>query len=327
VRIELYRWILIAVLLSPACCLQEKPGADDRQAGTWAERLGFPEGSHVLILHADDVGLTEEANQATINYLEEGQIQSASCMVPCPGFEAFAAWAKENPEMDIGLHITLNSEWLNYRWRSVAPPEKVPGLLDEDGFLWPDVQSVVDHAGVDEVATEIRAQVEKAISLGLEPDHIDTHMGVLLFNYGLLEAYLQVAEEYGIPALTFYCSKPAIEKFKEVGITLTDDMARRIDAYDMPKVDDCLIVDSAKSYQKKCWKFLQQVAQLRPGITHVVFHPCTESENLKEIISDGEQRIWEAQLFSDPLVIKFLKEKDILFTNWPELVKRYQERF
>lgn len=320
-------WVLIVIILTCVSCLHENPAPENLQTMTWAEQLGFPENSRVLILHADDSGMAEEANQAAIDYLNKGFIQSTSCMVPCPWFEAFAEWAGENSEKDIGLHITLTSEWPNCRWRSVAPPDEVPGLLDPDGFLWPNVQSVLKHASAGEVETEIRAQVEKAIFLGLQPDHIDTHMGALFCSDGFLGAYLSVAEEYGIPALTFACSEKTIEKFRRIGITITKEMARQIGAYDMPKMDDCLIVESAATYAEKRKRFFNQVRSLQPGITHVVFHPCVESENLKRIMNDWEQRVWEAKLFSDPEVIRFLNEQGILFTHWPDLLERYCERY
>jgi predicted glycoside hydrolase/deacetylase ChbG (UPF0249 family) len=315
------------MILTSVSCFQGNPTAENLQADKWAERLGFPENSRVLILHADDAGMMVEANQATKDYLSEGYIQSASCMVPCPCFEAFASWAGENSEKDIGLHITLTSEWPTYRWGPVAPPEEVPGLLDPDGFLWRDVQSVVEHANAKEVEAEIRAQVEKAISLGLRPDHIDTHMGVLYCTSGFLGAYLSVAEEYGIPALAISCSKKVVESFRQRGITITREMVQQIDAYNMPKVDDCVIVDWAATYEEKRRRFINQVRSIQPGITQVVLHPCVESENLKRIIDSWQQRVWEARLFSDPVVIRFLKEQGILFTHWPDLLERYRQRY
>ena len=96
---------------------------------TWAERLGYPPGRRVLIVHADDVGMCYEANEATQQYLESGRIQSASVMVPCPWFPAFAKWYAEHPEHDVGLHLTLTSEWRIYRWGPVSNARDVPAAM------------------------------------------------------------------------------------------------------------------------------------------------------------------------------------------------------
>ena len=124
----------------------------------WAEKLGFPKGSKVVILHADDIGMCSEANQAAEPYLLNDEIQSAAAMVPCPWFDEFAEWAINNPQEDIGLHLTLTSEWQTYRWGPVSDPKSVPGLIDPDGFLWHEVVGVVNHATAEEVEIEIGGQ-------------------------------------------------------------------------------------------------------------------------------------------------------------------------
>jgi len=146
---------------------------------TWAERLGYGPGSRVLILHADDVGMCCEANLAAEEYFRTGDIQSASIMVPCPWFADFAAWFKEHPEADCGLHVTLNSEWKRYRWGPVAPRAKVPGLVDKDGMLHHNVLGTALGATPEQVETEIRAQIERALRAGIKPTHLDTHMGAV----------------------------------------------------------------------------------------------------------------------------------------------------
>ncbi len=149
-----HRWIRVAfcfAVLSFASALSAR-------AETWAEKLGYPSGKIVLILHADDIGMCYEANEAAKTYLTEGQIQSAAMMVPCPWFNEIAAWYKDHPEFDMGLHLAMNSEWKWYRWGPVAGKDQVPGMVDPDGYLWHDVIETATHASAKEIETEIRAK-------------------------------------------------------------------------------------------------------------------------------------------------------------------------
>ena len=100
--------LLLVILLLFACHKNKEPN-------TWGEKLGFPKDKRVIILHADDMGMCPEANEAGEKYLSEDKIQSASIMMPCQASDQFIEWYKNNPQKDIGLHLTLNSEWKKYR--------------------------------------------------------------------------------------------------------------------------------------------------------------------------------------------------------------------
>ena len=118
-------------------------------------------------MHADDIGMCEESNISAKRYLSNGHIQSAAAMPPYPQFESIIEWPKEHPEIDMGLHLALTSEWKTYRWPSVLLPEEVPGLIDENGMLWAKVIDVVKNVSADEIEMEVRAQIEKSIALGI----------------------------------------------------------------------------------------------------------------------------------------------------------------
>ncbi|EFK07768.1 YdjC-like protein [delta proteobacterium NaphS2] len=278
----------------------------------------------VLILHADDIGMCEEANLAVIPYLVNQQIQSASVMMPCEYSDAFMQWFKANEEYDIGLHLTLTSEWETWRWSTVAEEEDVPGLLDGDEFMWPSAAEVVQNARPEEVEKEIRAQIQKAFSLGVKPTHVDTHMGTLYASNAFSKVYMDIAEEYQIPARVIDLSNDAmVQKLKELGYPVTDDLIAVSNNYAMPKLDDFGAVPGGTSYEEVRAQFFEQVQSLNSGITEITFHPSVKSDNLKEITDSWQQRVWEAQLFSDPEVINFLEKEEIIFTTWKELMKRY----
>lgn len=293
---------------------------------TWGEKLGFPKDKVVLIMHADDIGMCDEANQAGMVQLAGDHIQSAAVMVPCEYFDKFAAWYRENPAKDVGLHLTLTSEWKTWRWGPVAGAENVPGLVDAEGKMWHDVMSVVQNASAAEVETEIRAQVEKALEAGIKPGHLDTHMGTLFASYDFTAAYLKVAEEYGIPAMAINMQDEVAEKFRAQGYPITDGLIALISEYKLPKLDDFHSVSGAPTYEEKRQQFFDQVKEMKPGINEIIFHPSVGSDNLKTITNSWQQRIWEYEMFADPVVKDFLTNEGIIFTNWKDIMNRYNER-
>ena len=292
----------------------------------WAEKLGFPKGSKIVMLHADDIGMCSEANQAAEPYLLNDEIQSAAAMVPCPWFDEFAEWAINNPQEDIGLHLTLTSEWQTYRWGPVSDPKSVPGLIDPDGFLWHEVVGVVNHATAEEVEIEIRAQIERSIQLGYRPDHIDTHMGTLYSRADYAYVYFKAAMDYNIPAMAIEFTPEIVEKFRGQGYPITDEMIEFFNQYSLPKLDDFFSVPQGNTYEEKIAIFFQLIQSLNPGISEIIFHPSVETENLKGITNSWQQRVWEAKMFSDPAVIEFMQAEGIIFTNWKEMMTRFSER-
>lgn len=155
----------------------------------------------MVILHVDDVGMSFDSNKGTIEALTNGVVNSCSVMMPCPWVPQFFHYLKEHPETEAGLHLTLTSEWKNYRWMPLSGKPKVPGLVDGEGALRASVADVVQHASPDEVETEIRAQIERAIKMGWQPTHLDSHMGTLFASPLFLQRYIKVGIEYRIPVM------------------------------------------------------------------------------------------------------------------------------
>ncbi|NCB06629.1 MAG: ChbG/HpnK family deacetylase [Bacteroidia bacterium] len=275
----------------------------------------------------DDAGMCDEANQAVQSYIQSGNVVSAAVMMPCPNAAEMVEWAKKNQGGDVGVHLTLTSEWKKYRWATVTSPEKVPGLIDPEGKMWHEVPDVVVHATPQEVETEIRAQIDKMLNMGYKPSHIDTHMGTLYGSAGFVKVFLKVAEEYNIPANAIDLSDPDVANFyRQAGYPITDEIIGILDGYKLPKLDNFGSVPNGKTYEEKRENFFKLVNSLKPGLTELIFHPSVYSENLKSITGSWQQRVWESQLFSDPVVLNFFKENEIIFTNWGDITKRFNRK-
>jgi predicted glycoside hydrolase/deacetylase ChbG (UPF0249 family) len=323
------RWLLLALLLlailgPPRAVVSQAPAQADRK--TWAERLGWPADQRVLILHADDVGMCYEANAAAQRALSQGEYRSASAMVPCPWFNEMAAWCAAHPEHDVGLHLTLTSEWRFYRWGPVAPRDRVKGLLDPLGYLHRDVAGVARSATAEEVAAEIRAQLARARQLGMQPSHIDTHMGTLYSRPDYTRAYLQLATAEKVPAMVIEMTPRTIAKFRAQGYPFSDEMLKLLADYPLPKLDDFHSVAAGKTYEEKRQKLFEQVRALPAGLHEIIFHPSVESEGLKRITNSWQQRVWEDQLLTDPMVRQFWKEQGIVITDWKDVLKRFKRQ-
>ena len=324
--------LVISALILSFSCKQEKKEVvihkeiQKASPSTWAERLGYAPGKKVIMLHADDVGMCKEANIATEKYLLDGNIQSAAIMIPCNDAKEFVEWAIANPKQDIGLHLTLTSEWKTHRWGTVTDHNEVPGLLDPTTNMWPSVPEVVMHASAKEVEKEIRAQIEQSIKWGYRPDHIDTHMGTLYGDPSYVEVYLRVAQEYGIPANAIDLSnKKVADKFKKVGYPINDEVIALLEQYSLPKLDNFTSVPKGKSYEEVIVNFKNLIKDLDPGLTEIIFHPSMATENLKSITNSWQQRSWEAQMFADKDLQAFFKKEGIVFTNWKEIMSRFKE--
>lgn len=316
-------FITVSLTILPAY-KRSKAGTPEQKL-TNAEKLGFPGGSKVIILHCDDAGMCEEANIAVKHYFETGDIRSAAVMVPCANAMDMIEWAKTQDSPDIGVHLTHTSEWKTWRWGPVADPAKVPGLIDPDGMMWRSVPEVVTHATAEEIETEVRAQIDKVIAAGYRPSHIDTHMGTMYGSPEYVKVFLKIAEEYGIPANVIDLSDTKVaEFFRKAGYPLTPELVDMLAGYSLPKLDFFSSVPDGDSYENKRDNFFQLVSSLKPGLTEIIFHPSVATDNLKTITGSWQQRIWEAQLFSDPVILKFFEDNGIIITNWREVMLRHK---
>ena len=166
-----------------------------------AEKLGYPPNSKLLIIHADDLGVTHSENRASLLGMREGCVNSASIMAPCPWFLEIAKEATANPDMDLGIHLTLNSEWANFKWGPVSSKNLVSSLVDSNGYFFDNVQAVAEKGDPEEVQLELMNQVAMAFANNIDVTHLDAHMGAALSTREFLQAYLEVGNRYRLPVL------------------------------------------------------------------------------------------------------------------------------
>jgi predicted glycoside hydrolase/deacetylase ChbG (UPF0249 family) len=240
-------------------------------AATLVEQLGYPGDAKLVIVNCDDLGSTRSANVAIYDALRDGLATSATLMVPCP-------WSRDAASMyrgeDVGVHLTLNSEWETYRW---GPITHSPSLLDGDGGFPRTVQDAWDHADIDEVRKECRAQIERAIYWGFDVSHLDSHMGTLQLRADFFDVYLEMAIEFALPLRMAGGSAERLIGFPyrrlaaEEGVLFTDHFVYTN-------------VGSRRTIEKALF-------DLQPGITEVYFHPAADTDELRASHPDWANRV------------------------------------
>ena len=283
------------------------------QTPTIAERLGHPANSKLLIIHADDLGFAHSGNAASLAALDSGVINSASIMMPTPWVTEVASYAKAHPNADLGLHLTLTSEWETYRWGSVESKDKVPSLLDPDGTFPRRVSTVVARAKPAEVELELRAQVERAMAMGIRPSHVDSHMGALFSTPELMAVYAKVARHYRLPFLAFIGTpRPA-----NAPILTPDDIV----------LDAVIIADTATASKGKWADFyLNAVSKLKPGLTELLVHLGHDDAELQAVTVDHEAfgsawRQRDYDVLRSAAFKKALKDNGVILVTWRDLQK------
>lgn len=280
-------------------------------AQTLAERLGYSANDKLLIINADDAGMSRDSNAAVIDTMENGLVTSATIMVPPPGFAEIAAYASSHPEADFGVHLTHTSEWKNYRWGSTAPPDVVSGLLDADGWLWPEVLDVYEHGSSAEAEIEARAQIDAALAAGIDVTHIDSHMGTMQYKRSYAEAYARVAVDYDLPLrmgsqslLVLLGQSDLRQQLRDAGVVMPDRLI----------LGDPRDGETVKDY------WLRVLRDLEPGVTEIFIHPALASEEMMHITNSWPDRAEEHRLFtSDPDVRRVIEEEGIKLIGYREL--------
>lgn len=283
-------------------------------AQTLADRLGYPPDTRLIVVHADDLGETHAVNAAAIKALESGAINSASMMVPCPWFPEIADYAKSHPEADFGLHLTLTAERVYYRWGPVASADKVPSLVDENRYFHHDWE---EHEQINprEVEIELRAQVERALAMGVHPTHLDSHQYRLIMNgKPLFDVMLRVAHDYHLPVFVnrdWFADHPYLESSLGPGDIV---------------LDHTVTIDPDVPAEKWADFYVSALKNLKPGVTEFVIHPGFDDEELRA--ATRERATWGAawrqrdyDFFTSEQFRQILAQQNIKLITWRELVR------
>ncbi|MFM7616998.1 MAG: polysaccharide deacetylase family protein [Actinomycetes bacterium] len=267
---------------------------------TLAERLGHAPDAKLLIINCDDLGSTRAANVAIYEALRDGVATSATLMVPCPWSRDAAAGYRGE---DVGVHLTLTSEWETYRW---GPITHSPSLLDGDGGFPRTLDDVWDHADLEEVRKECRAQIERAIYWGFDVSHLDSHMGTLQLRPAFFDVYLELALEFGLPlrmaggAAESALGFPFRRLAEEEGIVFPDHFV-------YTPVGQRSVIEAA-------------LAELRPGVTEIYFHPAVDTDELRSSHPDWTGRVGDhATVTSDPGFRELLERSGATLIGFREL--------
>ncbi|MCW5922984.1 MAG: polysaccharide deacetylase family protein [Saprospiraceae bacterium] len=295
------------------CCLS---GLYAQAQPTLPERLGYSKDAKLLIIHADDLAVAHSENQASFKAMKEGSVNSASVMVPCPWLPEVAAYAKANPNHDLGLHLTLTSEWKHFKWGPVSDCGELGGLVDSNGYFFDNCTSFASQAKPEAVEAELRAQIEKAKAMGIEPTHLDSHMGCLFFqNPTLFGIYLKIGREYGIPTMVG----------RDLLSMLPDPFKQAMTEKDI--VLDRILSASPDDYQKGMANYYTSVLQnLQPGVSIILIHTAYDDAEMKGVSIDHPDwgaawRQADYDFFTSDACRNLLKEQNIQLITWREIGK------
>jgi chitin disaccharide deacetylase len=281
-------------------------GQNAPPAKSVAERLGYPANSRLLVIHADDFGMSHSVNRAIEEALEKHWVTSASILVPCPWFPEVARWAQAHPDADLGVHLALNSEWTTFRWGPVSAQPKGSSLLDPDGYLPLTTEYVASHAKITDVEAETHAQVDKAKAAGIHLTHLDTHMGAIVTTPDLLKAYLGLGQAYKLPLL----------------------LDNRAEALAPGSVLLSELLEMRPGTPKSQWldAYRKMLAPLPPGSYQLIVHLAYNDDEMQGATYDhpdwgAEWRQNDFDLVRSPEFQKFLKDQSFILVAWRDLAR------
>ena len=265
-----------------------------------AEQIGC---RRAAILHVDDLGMCHGANRAFLELAAAGQVTCGSIMVPCPWFSEIAEAAAADAALDLGVHLTLTSEWDHYRWAPLSTRSKASGLLDPEGCFWRDVPSLAAHLVIAAAEEELRAQIERAIEAGVRPTHIDAHMAAAMLP-DLLELHVRLARDYGLfpvlPRRISFAPDPA-------GY---DRTIAALDRHGLPVVDE-MRGTLALPEERLHAGYRRLIEELPPGVTHFALH-CTAPGEIEAISPrHAPWRTNEYRLFATGTVARWCNEAGV----------------
>ncbi|MFN8495535.1 MAG: polysaccharide deacetylase family protein [Caldilineaceae bacterium] len=257
------------------------------------KKLGYDERDRVVIIHADDIGMCQATLPAIADLFEFGIVSSAAVMTPCPWFLQTAAFCRDNPTVDMGVHLTVNCEWKTYRWGPISTREPASGMLDEQGYFHRQPPVTEQQADPNAVATELGMQVAWAKRAGIDITHVDAHMGSVMAA-PFIRSYVEVALEHRLPLLM--PSREAVPRLRALGLgpesadKVAADLWDVLEERGIPLFDDVtgLPLDEPADHVAAA---KQLIDHLQPGLTMLLLHPAQDTPELRAIAPDWPGRV------------------------------------
>ncbi len=270
------------------------------------KKLGFSANERVVIFHADDIGMCEASVSAYADVIDFGLLSSAATMVPCAWFPATAVFCHTHPQVDMGVHLTLTSEWDNYRWSPLSTADPASGLMDGEGYFHRAAAGLLEGAKKTAVYLELKSQIKRAIAAGINITHIDTHMFTVYPAY--IDIYLRLSDEFGVPA---FALQPDAEQ--QLGRRLTEEEAEK---------RPLLNAWSAMSYTEHENRFAQArhyLDNFPVGISYFLVHPSKDTPELRAIAPDWRTRVADYELFTSDRFRNYIQKSGIQIIGWHHL--------
>lgn len=285
-------------------------------------RLGYPPDARLVVFHADDVGMCHGSNLAYAELSAAGVVKTGSVMVPCPWSPETLALVRANPLLDLGVHLTLNSEWEGYRWGPISTRDGASGLLDDQGYFWRRPPALLEHMDTRAAVAEMRAQIERVWMAGVDFTHIDTHMGAAM-TQPLVETYVALGFEYGVPVLL---PRRIDDYLRGLGMGLVDEAtwlawAAAIEERGMPLVDYFRITPGYDTQEEggRAELYEQMLAGLPPGVTYFSLHPNAPGDIETITPERAHWRTFEYDYFRSQRLRDFLAAQGIVPIGYREI--------
>jgi predicted glycoside hydrolase/deacetylase ChbG (UPF0249 family) len=285
------------------------------QGSTLQERLGYPADARLLVIHADDLGMSHSVNRATFEAFENGWITSASILVPCPWFPEVARWARAHPNADLGIHLALNSEWTGFRWGPVSSRDAIPSLIDSTGYLPLLETDVVGRAKPAEIDRELRAQIDRAQAAGVTLTHLDSHMATLFRTPEFFDVYRKLGAAYKLPVLMERLGDRGGEQSAWATAAQTDALVDRV-------------VSIPQGIAKADWPaaYEKMLAPLPPGVYQLIVHLGYDDDEMRGATFDHPDwgAAWrqnDLELVKSARFRDFLRQQRFVLVGWKDLAR------
>ena len=288
------------------------------------KKLGFSDNDRLVILHTDDIGMCHASVQAFIELREFGLISSGATMVPCSWFPQVAEYCRLHKDVDMGVHLTLTSEWNTYRWAPISTADVESGLIDTEGYFYRSSEDAQQYGDPQAAQTELFAQVDRAKKSGISITHLDTHM-ITVAHPKFVRDYIALAMTNHLPFLF-----PRMDESGFIALGMDQETASFAAKYvcvledqSVPLVNHADGLDLDKPENRVDYaKF--KLSNLASGITHFVIHPSIDTPELSAITPDWKSRVADYNTFSDERIKKFLKEEGIIVIGYRTLKDLFQ---